>query len=67
MKHKDHATYNFLQWFIDEQVEEESNVKDIITKLKLVGKDGQGILIVDNELGQRVFVNTTGLNPEDSL
>jgi len=67
MKAKDHATYNFLQWFVEEQVEEEANVKDILTKLKFVGNDGQGLLMLDNELGARVFENTTGLNPEDSL
>ena len=34
---RDHATVNFLQWFVDEQVEEEANVSDILAQLKLVG------------------------------
>ncbi len=50
---KDHATYNLLQWFISEQVEEEASVNAIIAKLRLVGTDGYGILMIDNELGQR--------------
>jgi len=53
---KDHATNIFLQWFITEQIEEEENDRDIIGKLKLIGDNGQGILMLDNELATRVFV-----------
>lgn len=53
---KDHATYMFLQWFINEQIEEESNDVDIINKLKLIGNDGNGLLMLDKELALRVFV-----------
>jgi ferritin len=38
VKEKDFATHNWLQWFVSEQVEEESSVQDIIDKLNLVGK-----------------------------
>ena len=54
LKEKDHATYNLLQWFVNEQVEEESTVGEIISKLKLVKEDGYGLLMIDNELGSRV-------------
>ena len=40
LKEKDHATYNLLQWFVNEQVEEEATVGEIISKLKLVKEDG---------------------------
>ena len=50
---KDHATYNLLQWFVDEQVEEEASVGGIIAKLRMVGDDGYGLLMIDNELGSR--------------
>ena len=53
---KDHATRIFLQWFVTEQIEEEENDREIIAKLKLIGDNGQGILMLDNELGTRVFV-----------
>lgn len=53
LKEKDHATYNLLQWFVNEQVEEEANVSDIISKIKLVKNDGYGLLMIDNELGRR--------------
>jgi ferritin len=50
---KDHATYNFLQWFIAEQHEEEALFASIIDKLKLVGSDNrQGLFFIDRELGQ---------------
>jgi ferritin len=50
---KDHATHSFLQWFINEQVEEERTAGDIVAKLELVGDDGPALLIVDGELGAR--------------
>ncbi len=53
LKEKDHATYNLLQWFVNEQVEEEATLGEIISKLKLVKDDGYGLLMVDNELGSR--------------
>ena len=56
---KDHATYNLLQWFVNEQVEEEASVSAIIAKLRMVGGDGYGMLMIDNELGLRA-----GLAPE---
>lgn len=42
-----------LNWFVDEQVEEESTVDEIISHLALVGEDGSGILRIDSELGSR--------------
>jgi len=53
LKEKDHATYNLLQWFVNEQVEEEASVNEIISKIKLVKNDGYGLLMIDNELGKR--------------
>ena len=53
LREKDHATYNLLQWFVNEQVEEEATVGTIISKLKLVKEDGYGLLMIDNELGVR--------------
>ena len=53
LKEKDHATYNLLQWFVNEQVEEEASVGEIISKLKMVKDNGYGLLMIDNELGSR--------------
>jgi ferritin len=56
VQEKDHASQIFLQWFITEQIEEEENDREIIGKLKLIGDNGYGQLMLDNELGTRVFV-----------
>ena len=51
-KLSDHATLNFLQWFVGEQVEEEASVTSVIQQIKLVG---DALFLLDRELGQRVF------------
>ncbi|ABK99310.1 ferritin [Pelobacter propionicus] len=61
VQEKDHATQIFLQWFVTEQIEEENNDRDLIAKLKMVGDNGYGILMVDSEMGQRVFVPPAGV------
>jgi len=55
----DHATISFLKWFVDEQVEEEANVQEILDTLKLIDGQGNGIFMLDREMRQRVFVDTT--------
>lgn len=57
MAANDHASQSFLKWFVDEQVEEESNVQKILDTLKLIDGQGNGIFMMDRELGQRVFVD----------
>ena len=53
----DHATKSFLQWFVDEQVEEEANVGQILNNLKLIKGEGQGLLMMDREMQMRQFVD----------
>lgn len=60
LKEKDYASQSFLKWYIDEQVEEEGNASEIIDKIKLAGKDGPGIFMLDKELGTRVFTAEAG-------
>jgi len=52
---QDHATNNFLQWFVSEQVEEEASADEVVQKLKLIGKDSGGLFMLDRELAQRIF------------
>jgi len=59
IEEKDHATKSMLQWFIDEQVEEEANVQEIIDSLKLIGDKGHGVFMLDKELKTRLFVDET--------
>ncbi len=56
---RDHATQSFLQWFVDEQVEEEANVTEILDNLKLINGQGNGIFMLDREMRGRAFVDTT--------
>jgi ferritin len=48
---KDYTTANFLQWFITEQLEEESLVNGILDQMNLVGSDKAGMFHIDKELG----------------
>ena len=52
---KDHATNSFLQWFVNEQVEEEASADEIVQQLKMMENAPGGIFMFDRELGQRVF------------
>jgi len=52
---KDRATFNMLQWFVDEQVEEEANDEEIIAKLKMIEGSNE-IFMLDNQLAQRKYV-----------
>lgn len=55
MDERDHATMSFLKWFIDEQVEEESNFDSIIKKLSRIKDDTSALYMLDAELAARVF------------
>ena len=55
LQDSDHGTNAFLQWFVAEQVEEESTVKGIYQKLKLAKDNSAALLFLDNELGSRTF------------
>jgi ferritin len=52
----DHASCQFLQWFVAEQVEEEASVDEIVQKLKLVDKSEGGLFLLDQEMDKRTFV-----------
>jgi ferritin len=49
----DYATQNFLQWFVNEQVEEESSAQTIVSRLQMMGDGNVGLFILDGELGRR--------------
>ena len=56
---KDHATNTFLQWFVTEQVEEESTAKTIVDNLKLIGENPMALYMLDRELAQRAIPTAT--------
>jgi ferritin len=56
---KDHATNSFLQWFVNEQVEEETSVDTVVQNLKMAEKAPGAMFMIDRELGQRTFTPPT--------
>jgi ferritin len=53
VEEKDYASLGILQWFVDEQVEEESSATEILELLKRIGEKGQGLIMLDRQLAQR--------------
>jgi ferritin len=53
IKEKDHATTNFLGWFVKEQVEEEANASEILAQIKIVGDIPGHLFWLDHQLGKR--------------
>jgi ferritin len=52
LKDKDYSTFNFLQWYVAEQHEEEKLFKSILDRIEIIGTDGKGIFFIDQELKQ---------------
>lgn len=50
---KDHATHNFLQWFVSEQVEEEAMAEELRDKMEMIGDNKSALFLFDRELGAR--------------
>ena len=59
---KDKTTENFLQWYLDEQVEEEESSDMVLNKAKTVGSDPRALAAADKELGQRRFKFPSGFD-----
>ncbi len=50
LQEKDYSTYNFLQWYVSEQHEEEKLIKTILDKIKLIGETQPGMYMIDKEI-----------------
>ncbi len=57
-KERDFASQPLLDWFVTEQVEEEATVGQIVDDLRRVGEQGEGLFLLDRELGRRRSVGT---------
>jgi ferritin len=53
IEENDYATKNMLDWFVDEQVEEEASAAAIVAKLKMIGDHVPALIMLDKELGAR--------------
>ncbi|MDE5945157.1 MAG: ferritin [Rikenella sp.] len=58
---RDFATANKLIWFVNEQVEEEENARDILDQLHMVEGSRMGLYMIDKELGARVYAAPAGV------
>lgn len=65
VEEKDYATQSMLQWFIDEQVEEEETARDYIDALKKIGDNGYGLYMFDKELAARTYTTPAPLANAD--
>ena len=61
IEESDHASRSFLNWFVDEQVEEEASVDSVIKKLNLIKDSGHGLFMMDKEMAARVFTTPPDL------
>jgi len=55
LQEHDHPANSFLQWFVDEQVEEEANADAVVQQLTLAANSGAALLMLDREMAARVF------------
>jgi len=55
IEENDYAAKVLLDWYVNEQVEEEDSVTRVLNLLQRVGDSGHALILVDRELGQRVF------------
>jgi ferritin len=51
-KEKDFATFQFLQWYVNEQREEESIARRLVELFDIIGEEGQGIWMIEQEIGK---------------
>lgn len=61
---KDYATREQLAWFVTEQVEEEESAQELIDKFTLIGNDGMGLYMLNQELGARTYTAPSPLSAE---
>lgn len=62
---RDHAAKGLLQWYVDEQVEEEANASENVEKLKMIGDLGNGKYMLDKEFGARPLLFTMPASSAD--
>ena len=61
VEEKDFALQSRLNWFVDEQVEEEENATDLVNKFRMVGDNGYGLYQLDQELAARIYTQASPL------
>ena len=57
---QDYSTFNFLQWYVAEQHEEEKLFNSVLDKVKMIGAEGKGLYFIDQEISRQASVHTAG-------
>lgn len=60
LREKDYTTHNFMQWYVAEQIEEETLARNILDKLKLVGNDNGALYLFDRDLAAMPAAESQG-------
>ncbi len=60
LQENDHSAYQFMQWFVNEQVEEVASAELVLQKLQHIGDNSGLLFVLDNEMATRVFVDPFG-------
>jgi ferritin len=63
LKEKDYTTYNFMQWYVSEQMEEEALARTILDKLRMIGTDKGGLYLFDRDLENSAISVTSSTAP----
>ncbi len=63
LQENDYASNSFLQWYVDEQVEEESNAGNLLDQLTAIGNNTSGLYMLDRELANRVMPTAAPADP----
>lgn len=58
---QDYSTFNFLQWYVAEQHEEEKLFQTILDKIEIIGEDGKGLFFIDKEIGEMAKGESTSI------
>ncbi|HCH69195.1 MAG TPA: non-heme ferritin [Colwellia sp.] len=61
---QDYSTFNFLQWYVAEQHEEETLFKSVLDKINLVGHDGHALFFVDKDLAEMAKTGSSSIMTE---
>ena len=61
---KDYSTFNFIQWYVAEQHEEEKLFSTILERVKMIGSDGRGLYFIDREIGRLAAARKAGQSGE---
>lgn len=63
---QDYSTFNFLQWYVAEQHEEEKLFKSIVDKIRLIGEDGKALFFIDKDLAKMATQTNTSIMSDTS-